>query len=110
MITPYVSMVATDFKIADPEARCSITKGLYINDETSGGLQSRNLCFTLQEKISKETKQSFLNFYGMFDFFDSFADEATNPFLACKPFNLYTDCDMAATWRGSAKGGGTKLK
>jgi hypothetical protein len=62
--------------------------------------------------IGKETKTNFPYFAPMFQFFDECSCHATNPFQdkGWKPFDVKTNCDMAATWRGCAKGGGAKIK
>jgi hypothetical protein len=113
MISKNVNMVAAGMKITDTQARCPFTKRLLVDsDEGSsrtGGLQSRNNCFPLQVQIGSETKQSFLDFKEMFGFFDLCGSSSTNPLIGYQPLDVMVNCDLAATWRGTSKGGGMKV-
>jgi len=117
-ITKSLSMVAAGIKIIDKSACCPISKKPFILDNGQGdslsisGFQSQNNCFPLMLAICKETKETFPFFEDLFMFLDNCSNESTNPLKAhdYKALQCYTNCDMAAQWRGLAKGGGMKVK
>ena len=116
-------MVIGGVKVNDKRACCPITKRRFadsIDTKRCGGVQSRNTCFPLQIMIGKETKANFPYFSPLFAFMDKCGECSCEsvpsvPFLflinlGWKNFDVATNCDMAATWRGTAKSGGAKVK
>jgi hypothetical protein len=110
--TKHVGLVAAGMKVNDNSARDPITKKpLIMADPNKCTMQSRNNCFPLFIRIGKETQQSFLDFSPLFGFFDACTDEVINPLSpAYKCLEVLTNCDMAATFRGTCRGGGAKVK